>query len=48
MQLAANLPAPSTAWEAAQRLAAEGKHVHHVSEGESICVSEHCPHRISR
>jgi hypothetical protein len=42
MHLTDDLPAPSTAWEAAQQLAAEGKHVHHVSEGESVCVSDHC------
>lgn len=42
MQLADDPPAPATAWEAAQRLAAEGKHVHHVSEEESVCVSERC------
>lgn len=42
MPNAADLPAPRTAWEAALRLAAQGKHVHHVSEGESVCVSHHC------
>lgn len=35
-------PAPRTAWEAAEQLAAEGKHVHHVSEAESVCVSGEC------
>lgn len=37
-----NRPAPRTAWEAAELLAAEGKHVHHVAEGDSVCVSKHC------
>lgn len=43
-----DLSAPVTALDAARQLAAEGKHVHLVSEGESVCVSEHCPQRISR
>ncbi len=42
MSQAERRPAPRTAWEAAKLLAAEGKHVHHVAEGESVCVSRHC------
>lgn len=42
------LAAPATAAEAAQLLAAEGKHVHLVSEGGAVCISDHCPRRIVR
>lgn len=35
--------APRTAREAANRLVAEGKHVHFVAHGESVCLSRHCP-----
>lgn len=37
-----HLPAPRTAAEAAHLLAAEGNHVHLVSEGESTCISGEC------
>lgn len=43
-----NTTAPATAAEAAQLLAAEGKHVHLVSEGGAVCISDHCPRRIVR
>ena len=35
--------APRTAREAAERLVAEGKHVHLVAYGESDCLSGQCP-----
>jgi len=35
--------APHTAREAAERLVAEGKHVHLVAYGESDCLSGQCP-----
>jgi hypothetical protein len=34
--------APRNAYEAADRLAAEGHHVHVVAEGESTCHTGHC------
>lgn len=34
--------APRTAWEAAQQLAAEGKHVHYSASGQSVCITGHC------
>ncbi|MGW4759565.1 hypothetical protein [Streptomyces chartreusis] len=37
-----DLPAPRTALEAAQRLVVEGKHVHLVSEGQSLCMTQEC------
>jgi hypothetical protein len=37
-----DLPAPRTAEEAAHRLAAEGKHVHLVSESHAVCISGEC------
>jgi hypothetical protein len=35
-------PAPRTAYEAADQLAAEGHHVHVVAHSESICHTGHC------
>lgn len=40
------LPAPRTAIEAADRLAAQGHHVDVVAEGELICHTGHC-HRTT-
>jgi hypothetical protein len=36
-------PAPRTALEAAKALAAEGRHVHYVSDGHPRCITGHCP-----
>ncbi|MYR37416.1 hypothetical protein GTX14_13025 [Streptomyces sp. SID4944] len=33
---------PSPARTAAEDLAAEGQHVHYVSEGQSLCLSDVC------
>jgi hypothetical protein len=35
--------APASALEAAWRLVDQGEHVHYVAEGESLCLSAHCP-----
>ncbi|MFD7121923.1 hypothetical protein ACFWAA_33520 [Streptomyces sp. NPDC059922] len=39
--------APRTAYEAADRLADDGHHVHVAANGESLCHSGHC-HRTPK
>lgn len=35
-------PAPRTAREAADQLAADGHHVHYVADGQPRCLTGHC------